>query len=150
MKHYKAPDGSVWAYEEDGSQDHIIPDNFAPMTAAEVAAHRAPTKDQLIVLTKAEAQRRIFARYPQLKQINMIARFDELRAIEAGKYRDATGALQPARVLTADEVAEIASFSAAWSWVKSVRAASNLIEADIASLLVTTISAVESSTRWPT
>ncbi|MDO8385098.1 MAG: hypothetical protein Q7T13_01695 [Polaromonas sp.] len=30
MKHYKKPDGSVWAFEEDGSQDHLITVDMEP------------------------------------------------------------------------------------------------------------------------
>lgn len=35
MKLFKSPDNKVFAYEEDGSQDHIIPDNFVSITQAE-------------------------------------------------------------------------------------------------------------------
>lgn len=41
MKHYRAPNGEVYAYESDGSQDHLIPQGFVSMTDAEVEAHRA-------------------------------------------------------------------------------------------------------------
>lgn len=99
--------------------------------------------------TKSEAQRRIFARYPQTKQANMSARFNELNAIESGRYRDAIGVLQPARALTASEIAEIASCSAAWIWIKQVRAASDLIEADIQASADPANFDVINSPRWP-
>jgi len=36
MKHYLSPDNRVFAYELDGSQDHLIPDNYTPITNDEV------------------------------------------------------------------------------------------------------------------
>lgn len=36
MKLYKSPTGEVFAYEEDGSQDSIIPSDFVAMTQDEV------------------------------------------------------------------------------------------------------------------
>lgn len=36
MKHYKKPDGSVWAYELDGSQDDLITADMVALTDAEV------------------------------------------------------------------------------------------------------------------
>jgi hypothetical protein len=35
MKLYKTPTGDVYAYEEDGSQDYLIPDNFVAITNEE-------------------------------------------------------------------------------------------------------------------
>jgi hypothetical protein len=35
MKHYKSPTDEVWAYEEDGSQDDIIPEDFVAITQEE-------------------------------------------------------------------------------------------------------------------
>lgn len=66
---------------------------------------------------KAEASRRILARYPEWKQINMIARGVELQNQwrSAGKW-------------TEEEAAEAAKLSAAWNWVKRVRAASDALE----------------------
>jgi hypothetical protein len=32
MKHYLSPEGQIYAYELDGSQDHLIPENFSPIT----------------------------------------------------------------------------------------------------------------------
>ena len=32
MKHYLSPEGVVFAYELDGSQDHLIPSNYTPIT----------------------------------------------------------------------------------------------------------------------
>jgi hypothetical protein len=32
MKHYLSPQGQIFAYESDGSQDHLIPSGFTPIT----------------------------------------------------------------------------------------------------------------------
>ena len=36
MKHYLSPDNRIFAYELDGSQDHLIPDNYTPITDSQV------------------------------------------------------------------------------------------------------------------
>jgi hypothetical protein len=36
MKHYLSPDNKVFAYEADGSQDHLIPSDYTPITNDEV------------------------------------------------------------------------------------------------------------------
>lgn len=133
---------------------YIALDDSVPVSAALVEVTKAEydnvaTRAQKIKDTKAEAQRRIFAKYPQWKQSNMSARFEELRAIEAGKYRDDTGALQPARALTTAEVNELASFSAAWAWIKSARSASTQIEADIQANTDPANFDVANNQKWP-
>lgn len=35
MKHYKSPTDVIYAYELDGSQDHLIPDDFVAITKEE-------------------------------------------------------------------------------------------------------------------
>ena len=35
MKHYKSPNNEIFAYEADGSQDHIIPKDYVAVTDAE-------------------------------------------------------------------------------------------------------------------
>ena len=42
MKHYKSPDNKIWAYEEDGSQDHLIPGNFTLLTQQQLDEIRNP------------------------------------------------------------------------------------------------------------
>lgn len=64
---------------------------------------------------KAEARRRILARYPDWKQVNMTARTVEL-------LRKGEANLTPA------EATESAAMQAAWDWVKAVRAASDALE----------------------
>ena len=56
MKYYKQ-NNEVFAYEEDGSQDHLIGDK-APMTAEEVEAHINPPKtvEQILAEKIAEAK----------------------------------------------------------------------------------------------
>jgi len=36
MKHYKKPDLSLWAFELDGSQDHLITEDMIPITEDEL------------------------------------------------------------------------------------------------------------------
>jgi len=46
MKIYKDQNNNLWAYEKDGSQDHLIPVDFVQITAEEAEALRsvyAPT-----------------------------------------------------------------------------------------------------------
>lgn len=90
--------------------------------------------DRLVALVKAEANRRILARYPQYKQANMTAR--------AVKLSD----IRHSRPLTSDETAEKAAIEAAWDWVTSVRATSNSIEAEITAGAVPDIA---NHTGWP-
>ena len=40
MKHYKDKDDNVYAYESDGSQDHLIPKDFTAITDKEADAIR--------------------------------------------------------------------------------------------------------------
>lgn len=56
MKYYKL-NNKVFAYEEDGSQDHLIGDKVA-MTAEEIEAHinPIPTEAQLLEAKQREAQ----------------------------------------------------------------------------------------------
>ena len=42
MKYYRHFDGSVYAFEQDGSQDDFITAEMRPMSHAEIAAHIAP------------------------------------------------------------------------------------------------------------
>jgi hypothetical protein len=50
MKHYQKPDNSIWAFELNGSQDHLITGDMTLIGAAELAAMRAATvnpKDEI-------------------------------------------------------------------------------------------------------
>lgn len=96
-------------YEGDGplSDIHVEADRVLvvrtapPITAAHV---------------KAEASRRITARYPAWKQTNMLARGVELQNWRLnGSWTEA-------------ETAEAKALDAAWTWVRATRAASDEIE----------------------
>lgn len=43
MKYFKSPDGEVFAFADDGSDDAFIRSDLRPMTAAEVEAHLTPS-----------------------------------------------------------------------------------------------------------
>jgi len=43
MKHYLSPNGQLYAYELDGSQDDLIPADFVPATVAQVQTIQNPT-----------------------------------------------------------------------------------------------------------
>ncbi|MEO5337112.1 MAG: hypothetical protein H7841_09495 [Magnetospirillum sp. WYHS-4] len=72
-----------------------------------------------VLRVKAEARRRINARFPEWRQANMTA-----RAVELIRRGEATW--------TEAEQAEAALIDAAWAWIKSVRAASDAIEVRLA------------------
>lgn len=75
-----------------------------------------PVSDEIrAAAVKFEAGRRILEKYPQWRQVNMLARSVELT--------------RKGVALTAEEQAEAASLEAAWAWIKSVRTASDAIEA---------------------
>lgn len=52
MKLYKSPTDQIYAYEPDGSQDHLIPEDYVAVTQAEADAIIAAS-----VVTTAESQR---------------------------------------------------------------------------------------------
>jgi hypothetical protein len=84
--------------------------------AAQAQREVAEAADQRIPDIKAAACKVITDRYPEWKQRNMIARMVELNT-------KATP--------TVDEEAESAALQAVWDWVKSVRAESDRLEADV-------------------
>lgn len=61
MKHFKKPDGSVFAFELDGSQDELITSDMVAMTAAELALHEnpPPTLAQVQAQLSAAVQRHL-------------------------------------------------------------------------------------------
>lgn len=93
---------------------------------------------------KLEAGRRILEKLPAWKQSNLIAREAELIATEGGHLRDSFGVKLAARDLTNDEVTELVYIKTLWDWVKSVRAASDLIEQSPPA-----ISELRTDSRWP-
>lgn len=46
MKNYQKPDGSIWAFEPDGSQDDLITSEMTPISDAALALLRAPPPTQ--------------------------------------------------------------------------------------------------------
>ena len=111
------------------------------LTQAEIDALPAPpipTVTEIIIKTKAEAQRRILAVIPQWKQANLTARGVELntKVISGG-------------VLTTAEQAELTAGFALWSKAKAIRTASDLIEQDIAASINLATFDVVNSARWP-
>lgn len=89
--------------------------------------------EQQKAAVKGEGRRRILARYPDWKQTNMVARGVELQEIwrQSGSW-------------TAEEQAEANALAAAWGWIKSVRAASDLIE-----LMSPIPTDFDANDRWP-
>jgi hypothetical protein len=62
MKHYKSPDNEIYAYEADGSQDHVIPKDYVAITDSEVDQIRtAQVRAKFDALTYAQKRR---AEYP--------------------------------------------------------------------------------------
>jgi len=64
MKHYLSPDNKVFAYEADGSQDHLIPDNYTPITQAQATERSQQTQQASFnALTYAEKRK---SEYPAI------------------------------------------------------------------------------------
>jgi len=62
MKHYKSPNNEIYAYEADGSQDHIIPEDYIAITDAEADQLRtADAQSQFAAFDYADKRR---AEYP--------------------------------------------------------------------------------------
>ena len=93
---------------------------YVEMTPEEIAAREAEEQAAAVtaIMVKAEAQRRIYARFPQWRQANLVARGVELQDVwrTVGSW-------------TAGEQAEADALKAAWSWIRETRAASDALEA---------------------
>ena len=58
MKYYRSPNSEIYAYEADGSQDHIIPEDYIAITDAEADQLRsANTQSRFDALTYADKRR---------------------------------------------------------------------------------------------
>ena len=110
----------------------------ANLLAADKAIRVSTDSARKILQTKVEAQRRIYVLAPQWKQANLTARMVELHQ----KRLDLV-------LLTAAEQAEVTASQALWDKVKAVRAASDLIEADIQAAVDPSNFDVVNSPRWP-
>lgn len=65
MKYYKDIDNNIYAYEFDGSQDHIIPKEYISITAAQVKEiHAAAAAKEVRELTYAQKRK---AEYPPIE-----------------------------------------------------------------------------------
>lgn len=53
MKHFKAPNGELYAYESDGSQDHLIPDNFVKLSDEQYIAESALAQERYLAEQQA-------------------------------------------------------------------------------------------------
>lgn len=98
----------------DGQRETVTVEMTAEERAALEAFHAENAPSAVDV--KAEARRRILARLPEWKQANLTARGVELLRKGEASW-------------TAQELAEADGIHAVWDWVKSVRLASDAIEA---------------------
>lgn len=80
------------------------------------SVERLPLAEQLAAV-KNECGARIYGPFPQWKQANYTARATELVLAKTSGP------------LSGDETAELAALQTAWAWIKSVRVASNALEA---------------------
>lgn len=64
MKHYISPNGEIFAYELDGSQDHLIPEGFTAITDDQAdAARQQKEQERFDALTYAEKRQ---SEYPSI------------------------------------------------------------------------------------
>lgn len=61
MKHYVKPNNSVWAFESDGSQDHLITPDMTPITIEERDEILAPVPVIPQIVTMRQARRALLA-----------------------------------------------------------------------------------------
>lgn len=54
MKLYKSPNNEIFAYEEDGSQNHLIPSDFVQLTQSEIDAKNALFAEQQSTIIAAQ------------------------------------------------------------------------------------------------
>lgn len=83
MKYYKDKNNQVFAYEEDGSQDHLIGDKV-PMTSEEVEAHINPPKTEAKILAEKIAEAKAYLASTDFKVLpDYEPKSDELIALRA-------------------------------------------------------------------
>lgn len=105
-------DDTRWRYADDPARDS--------QTGARIRQHMDGFAFNVPLAgdVKAEARRRILARYPDWKQANMTA-----QGVELVNIRVSIGSW------TERQAQEAAALSSAWDWIKSVRSASDRLEA---------------------
>lgn len=107
----------------------VILDLWTDEQLAEIGVTREPCDEEdapalraaAVAAVKAEASARILAAFPMWKQMNLNARATEL-----------TNALAANGAYTEAEAIEALRLQAVWAWIRSVRAASDAIEAALA------------------
>lgn len=67
MKYFKNETNVVYAYESDGSQDHIIPDNYEPITDQEAMLLVQPPVDDYDILPPAPTKEELLAKLFELQ-----------------------------------------------------------------------------------
>lgn len=70
MKYYRHFDGSVYAFESDGSQDNYITTDMLPMSQAEVGAHLAPPPPMVPTSVTMRQARLALLAVDKLAQVN--------------------------------------------------------------------------------
>ena len=88
MKHYINKNKEIFAFELDGSQDHLITEDMIEISLEEIAEMRKPSVEELeiqrIQAIKAKAGELINSKYPDYKQLNIIrvggSELDEMTA----------------------------------------------------------------------
>lgn len=141
---YFDPARVLWDDRTDGQMPAITLGGMKRVTgnlvfdATLLPGHQAVIRLGKVLQTKAEAQRRIYVLVPQWKQANLTARLVELhqKRLDFG-------------VLTQAEQDEVTVGQALWNRVKAIRAASDLIEADIQASANPESFDVVNSPRWP-
>jgi len=76
MKHYLSPTNQIYAYELDGSQDHLIPNDFTAITDAQATTIRNQAI-QAELNTRTYVEKRV-SEYPDIK--------DQLDTLYHGGY----------------------------------------------------------------
>jgi hypothetical protein len=72
MKHFKSPNNEIYAYELDGSQDHLIPSNFISITdeeAASILQAQAEVRHQQWLATQPTKEEKIASLQAQLDDL---------------------------------------------------------------------------------
>ena len=53
MKHYSKPDGTIWAFEDDGSQDSLITPDMVAVSGPLTTAYEPPSTPQVVTRRQA-------------------------------------------------------------------------------------------------
>ena len=76
MKHYINKNKEIFAFELDGSQDHLITPDMIEISLEEITEMRKPSPEEIeiqrIQAIKSKAGELINSKYPDYKQLNII------------------------------------------------------------------------------